>query len=61
MIESPCIGVCTIDRITGLCTGCDRSLDEIEAWGSMTADERKLLFLVLQKRRKKDAKTEEKQ
>ncbi len=32
VVASPCIGVCKIDRATGLCTGCLRDLSEIGAW-----------------------------
>lgn len=31
-VISPCIGVCKIDRATGLCSGCLRDLSEIGAW-----------------------------
>ena len=31
-VPSPCISVCVIDQRTGLCTGCQRTLDEIAAW-----------------------------
>ena len=37
-IASPCIGVCAIDRKSGWCEGCLRTLDEIAAWGAL--DER---------------------
>ncbi len=31
-IQSPCIGVCSIDDTTGFCHGCYRTKDEIKAW-----------------------------
>lgn len=31
-IVSPCIGICTLEAETGLCTGCLRTVDEIGAW-----------------------------
>ncbi len=34
-IESPCIGVCSIDDATGFCQGCYRTLDEIQQWWDM--------------------------
>lgn len=34
-IESPCIGVCTIDEATGFCQGCFRTLEEIQGWWDM--------------------------
>ena len=32
---SPCIGICRIDPLSGLCDGCRRTLDEIAVWGSL--------------------------
>lgn len=40
MIESPCIGVCRIDSVSGWCLGCARALDEIARWSNMTNAER---------------------
>jgi uncharacterized protein len=31
-VVSPCIGVCSVDDLTGLCQGCYRTLDEIQNW-----------------------------
>ena len=31
-IQSPCIGVCSMDDSTGLCQGCYRTMDEIQGW-----------------------------
>lgn len=31
-IQSPCIGVCSMDDSTGLCLGCYRTMDEIQGW-----------------------------
>ena len=31
-IQSPCVGVCAMDDLTGLCQGCFRTLDEIQGW-----------------------------
>jgi uncharacterized protein len=39
-VPSPCISVCTIDQVTGVCAGCFRTLDEIAAW-SVLDDVRK--------------------
>ncbi|MEW4468077.1 DUF1289 domain-containing protein [Parasphingorhabdus sp. JC815] len=33
-MESPCNNICKIDRISGFCIGCGRSLDEITEWSS---------------------------
>jgi uncharacterized protein len=31
-IQSPCIGVCSMDDSTGFCLGCYRTMDEIQQW-----------------------------
>ena len=37
-ITSPCISVCRMHAVTGLCEGCFRTRDEIAAWGSAGDD-----------------------
>lgn len=37
---SPCVGVCAMDRTSGYCTGCGRTIREIAAWGAMSEAER---------------------
>lgn len=49
-VESPCIGVCSMDEATGLCHGCYRTINEIKTWWDMNADEQKNLLSVLEKR-----------
>jgi len=34
-VASPCISVCRIDPVTGLCVGCARTLEEIAAWSTL--------------------------
>jgi predicted Fe-S protein YdhL (DUF1289 family) len=34
-IQSPCVGVCSIDDATGFCQGCYRTLEEIQQWWDM--------------------------
>jgi predicted Fe-S protein YdhL (DUF1289 family) len=46
-IQSPCTGVCTIDQVTGLCTGCGRTIDEIARWAQMPDDERQRIMASL--------------
>jgi uncharacterized protein len=41
VIESPCIKLCVLDPVSGLCTGCGRTLDEIAQWASLTQSERR--------------------
>lgn len=39
-VMSPCIGICTIDRISNLCLGCKRTIAEIGRWQMMEDPER---------------------
>jgi predicted Fe-S protein YdhL (DUF1289 family) len=39
-IASPCEKICTVDPGSGLCSGCGRSLDEIEHWMTYSDVER---------------------
>ncbi len=32
-VPSPCISVCRMDDVSGLCLGCFRTIDEIMVWG----------------------------
>ncbi|WP_018412596.1 DUF1289 domain-containing protein [Methyloversatilis thermotolerans] len=57
MIASPCTGVCTLDRISGLCVGCLRSRDEIAVWG--TASDRQKLQILAQIADRESAGTRE--
>ena len=50
-IESPCISLCEIDAASGQCLGCARTLDEIAAWGSGTAEWRAAVMAALPGRR----------
>ncbi|MFA5898234.1 MAG: DUF1289 domain-containing protein [Hyphomicrobium sp.] len=43
-IESPCVNVCEIDRPTGLCRGCARTVPEIAGWSRMTGAERRRIM-----------------
>ncbi|BEV08970.1 DUF1289 domain-containing protein [Methylophilus glucosoxydans] len=31
-IASPCVGVCSMDEVSGFCQGCFRTLEEIRQW-----------------------------
>lgn len=49
-IESPCIGVCTLDA-AGYCIGCLRTLAEIGAWSQLPpAERRRIMDEVLPRR-----------
>ena len=47
---SPCISVCQIDDVTGLCLGCRRTIDEIRDWIIMPKEEREKLLEALAQR-----------
>lgn len=48
---SPCVGVCRLSEITGLCDGCCRTLEEIAQWTFYAhAEKRAVLRLVAQRR-----------
>jgi hypothetical protein len=43
-VDTPCIKVCAIDAVTGLCAGCHRSLSEIAAWATLSDAERRRIM-----------------
>lgn len=49
-MESPCVRICVMDPVSGLCRGCARTLDEIVAWGTMTPDIRRTIMRELDQR-----------
>ncbi len=46
-IESPCVKICVVHPETRLCLGCNRSVDEIARWSSMSAEERRAIMAEL--------------
>jgi predicted Fe-S protein YdhL (DUF1289 family) len=50
-LESPCIRLCRIDPVSGLCQGCARSLAEIAGWLAMGGEERRAVMADLPRRR----------
>lgn len=49
-VESPCIGVCSMNDETGFCHGCYRTIDEIRAWWDMSVEQQKNLLQTLEQR-----------
>ncbi|TGE02689.1 DUF1289 domain-containing protein [Methylobacterium nonmethylotrophicum] len=47
LISTPCIRLCVLDPVTGLCEGCGRSGDEIAAWGALAEPERRRIMAEL--------------
>ena len=46
-VESPCIKICLLHPVAGLCLGCYRTADEIAAWPAMTPEARRALMAAL--------------
>jgi predicted Fe-S protein YdhL (DUF1289 family) len=57
-IDSPCVNICVIDPVSGLCLGCGRTLTEIANWLTMSADERRHIMHELPKRRDASGKVD---
>ena len=49
-MESPCVKTCTIDTVSGLCTGCGRTLDEIALWSVLDDDDKRTVWALLPER-----------
>ena len=49
-VPSPCISVCQMDEITGLCQGCFRDIGEIAAWGNADTEERLVIWRAILQR-----------
>jgi predicted Fe-S protein YdhL (DUF1289 family) len=49
-IDSPCNKVCIVDKPSGLCVGCGRTLDEIAAWTRFSSAERTRIMRDLPRR-----------
>ncbi|MBB5754617.1 DUF1289 domain-containing protein [Prosthecomicrobium pneumaticum] len=50
MVASPCIRLCALDRATGLCAGCGRTIEEIAGWSRMSDEERRMVIARLAER-----------
>lgn len=51
-LPSPCISHCVMAQDSGLCAGCQRTIDEIVAWGGASeADRRSIWQAILLRRR----------
>ena len=50
-IPSPCISVCRMNPVAGLCEGCLRTIDEIAHWSTLDdAQKRAVLAAIAQRR-----------
>jgi uncharacterized protein len=52
-MKSPCVNVCQMDPVRGVCLGCCRTLDEIARWGGMDDSQQARLLAELPERRRR--------
>lgn len=50
LVPSPCISVCRMDDMTGLCIGCQRTIEEIIAWGRLTENGKRAVWQDIRRR-----------
>ncbi len=50
-LPSPCIGICVMDQDSGLCKGCQRTIDEIIDWGVAPETYKRQVWLAILQRR----------
>lgn len=51
MIATPCINICRMDKQSGLCTGCLRTIEEITIWSRTDDETRQRILAAIAKRR----------
>jgi prolyl-tRNA editing enzyme YbaK/EbsC (Cys-tRNA(Pro) deacylase)/predicted Fe-S protein YdhL (DUF1289 family) len=49
-VPSPCISVCSMDPVSGLCAGCLRTLDEIRQWSSADDTAKRAMWQLIEQR-----------
>lgn len=50
-VPSPCINICRMSAETGLCEGCQRTIDEIARWGRSADVEKRAILALVEHRR----------
>lgn len=50
-LPSPCTGICQMDAQSGLCKGCQRTIDEIIDWGVAPEAKKRQIWLAILARR----------
>ena len=48
--STPCVAICRVDEVSGLCVGCGRSRTEVAAWVEMSEPDRLAVMAVLPQR-----------
>jgi predicted Fe-S protein YdhL (DUF1289 family) len=49
-VPSPCINVCKMSPVTGLCEGCLRTIDEIVAWSRADDEYKRTVWADIRRR-----------
>lgn len=49
-VPSPCISICRMDGVSGLCQGCFRTRDEIAGWSRADDDHKRALWATIEQR-----------
>jgi uncharacterized protein len=49
-VPSPCVSLCKMNRDTGFCEGCLRTIDEIVAWANASDDYKRAVWAELRRR-----------
>jgi predicted Fe-S protein YdhL (DUF1289 family) len=47
---TPCVKICIVDPVSGLCIGCGRTVAEIAVWGELGDEERRAIMAGLEPR-----------
>jgi predicted Fe-S protein YdhL (DUF1289 family) len=47
---TPCVKICVVDPLSGLCIGCGRTVAEISLWPELTDDSRRAIMSGLAER-----------
>lgn len=50
-VASPCINICRMQPQSGLCEGCQRTIDEIVAWSQMSEEGKRAVWAAIGQRR----------
>lgn len=50
-VPSPCIDLCRMNRETGFCEGCWRTMDEIAAWGMASERDKREVWVRITQRK----------
>jgi len=50
-VQSPCVEICQLDPVSGMCLGCFRTMDEIATWIELSDIEKQNVLLNASKRK----------